>query len=317
MEIVCCPDTNYIMPCGVMLKSLCENNKDCEVRIHVIIDDDVVDSQKESLKRIVNAYQRKSIYFYNADKIYIKDFPALDNAFHIKRATYYRLYLTDILPQDIDKILYLDGDIIVENNLEELWNTDISGYSIGSVAEQETDNITTYNRLSYPHELGYFNAGVLLVNLSYWRNNSLSKKFTEFIEKYPERIKYHDQDVLNYVLRDSKLNLPLKYNVQPAFFYKKEYIMMDLQKYGQQIEEAKMNPYILHFSTKFKPWNEDFSHPLKNEFYKYQSMTEWNGQPLTKDYSSNRSIKAMLGDVLRLFRIMSPVKSHHTLFPNK
>ena len=72
----------------------------------------------------------------------------------------------------------------------------------------------------YSPSLGYFNAGVLLVNLRYWRENNLSESFFEIINKYPERLRYHDQDVLNIVLKEIKLTLPLKYNVQHGYFFK-------------------------------------------------------------------------------------------------
>ncbi len=308
MEIVCCPDKNYIMPCGVMIKSLCENNKDCEIRIHVIVDNDVNDNHKKSLTKIIEPYEYKSIIFYNMDKIQMIDFPALNKNTHIKRSTYFRLYLTEILPHDINKILYLDADLIIEKNLSVLWNYDIEKYAIGWCLEHETDNISQYNRLQYPRNKCYYNAGVSLINLTYWRKHNLLEKFTKFMTQHYNRIKYHDQDVMNCVLIDCCLRLPLKFNVQPGFFYKKDLILMDLQKYGEEIEEAKKDPFILHFSTRYKPWNEDCSHPLKSTFFKYQDMTEWKNIPLVEEFIPNRPLKAILGDFLRLIRIKKPIK---------
>ena len=83
---------------------------------------------------------------------------------------------------------------------------------------------------------------------------------------------------------------------------------MDLQKYGQQIDEAKKNPYILHFSTRYKPWHEDCFHPLKNEFLKYKNMTEWKNVPLERKYYPKRQIKAILGDILRIIYLRTPVQ---------
>lgn len=307
MEIVCCPDKHYIMPCGIMLKSLCENNNSNPIRIHLIIDDDVDDKDKSALLNIVEPYIGKTICFYNIGNLKINDFPALNGSTHIKKAAYYRLFLTDILPPELEKVLYLDGDIIIEKNLENLWNTNIEEYAAGGVIEQEIDNIEFYNRLQYSHEFGYFNSGVLLINLSYWRQHKLSQLFSEFIVKYHERIKYHDQDVMNYVLKGQILYLPLKYNVQSAFFFKKDLIKIDLLKYGQEIDEAKKDPYIIHFSTRYKPWLKDCFHPLRNEFIKYKNMTEWKNVNLAKEYLPNRSIKAMIGDFLRLLKIRKPI----------
>ena len=91
-------------------------------------------------------------------------------------------------------------------------------YAAGVIPDMSIDDIRIYNRLQYSPSLGYFNAGVLLVNLRYWRENNLSESFFEIINKYPERLRYHDQDVLNIVLKEIKLTLPLKYNVQHGYF---------------------------------------------------------------------------------------------------
>lgn len=98
----------------------------------------------------------------------------------------------------------MDGDIIVRNNLNELWNTDIKDYAIGAVPDQSEGLIVFYNRLKYPPRLGYFNSGVLLINLKYWRDNNLTEQFNKFLQTYPERVVFHDQDILKYTLRIRK-----------------------------------------------------------------------------------------------------------------
>ena len=308
MNIVCSPSDTYIMQTGIMLKSLSINNYDIDINIYVIIDKSLNSKYKEQLTNIVKDNPKHNIIFIGFDNQILNKYNISFKNQHFRINTYYRLYLAEILPEDIDKVLFLDGDIIIEKNLKDLWNSDISNYAIGCVIEQEIDNIQMYNRLHYPHELGYFNAGVLLINLRYWRNHSLSKYFTDFMEKYPERLLYHDQDIMNYVLKDQKKYLPLKYNVQSAFYYKQDLLKIDLLKYGQQIEDAKKDPYIIHYSSGFKPWYEDCCHPLQTEFIKYKNMTEWKDTPLIKQYLPNRPVKTMIGDILRFLRIKKPVQ---------
>lgn len=293
------------MPCGVMLKSLCENNRN--VNAFIVIDESVDDKCKEVLRGIVEPYQGNTLSFILVDGSYFKDFPLLDYL-PISRATYYRLLLAEILPTDIDKVIYLDCDVIIRHPLDDFWNTVIDGYAVGCVMEQEIDNIEHYNRLMYSHDYGYFNAGVLLVNLKYWREHNLTKLFMNYVETYPQRILYNDQDVLNGVLHKETLYVSPTYNAQIGFFWKKEKKRYCVSKYGKEIEEIVKDPYILHFSTGFKPWFHSCQHPMRNEFLKYRNMTIWKNEPLYKKTYPLTPLKSIIGDLLRLMRLRKPTE---------
>lgn len=277
MDIVACTDKWFVMPTGVMMYSVCVNNPDMDIVFHVITDDCVTDDDKNDLEDIVVSFKRKSIVFYPVSKsIRNNCFPALENT-HLTEVTYYRLWLTKILPNTIDKILYLDGDIIVRHSLLSLWNTDLEGYALAAVADCMEGNIEYYNRLGYPSQYGYFNAGALLINLKYWRENGVLKVFSDYISNYSANIKYHDQDILNVLFRNCKIVLPLKYNLSTGFLYKTPYY--DYRKYKDEIMEARMNPDVLHFSTSEKPWHvyQRYPHPYSSTWYKYQDRTKWKG----------------------------------------
>ena len=306
MDVVCCCDNKFIMPTGIMLKSLCENN--VNVKIHVIIDDTVTGQDKKNLVSIVKNYDNNDIFFYLVkDVSFFLRFPSLDLIPRITKSTYYRLFLTDLLPKTLEKVLYLDSDIIIRHDLTSLWKYDVNGYALGCIIEQSIDDIEIYNRLMYPHEYGYFNAGVLLINLVYWRRFDLSSKFLRYIRECPERIKYHDQDVLNGVLYKQKMFLPIKYNVQTAFFYKKEYSKYDYLKYGNEINDAKKNPFIVHFSTEFKPWNKDCTHPFRESFLYYKGMTQWKDVRLVEEFYPNKTLRNIIGDLFRLLRLRKKI----------
>ena len=126
--------------------------------------------------------------------------------------------MSDILPKELDRVLYLDCDLIVCKSIRSLWNTDISSNSVGAVYDGGTDDMRTYNRLKYDIRYGYYNAGVLLVNLSYWREHYISDKLLDFISQYPERLLYWDQDALNSILIQSAKILPVEYNMLDALY---------------------------------------------------------------------------------------------------
>ena len=170
INIVACTDKKFIMPTGVMMTSVCENNMDTDVVFHIIVDEDVNTDDCQDLKDAVTIYRGKSVLFYHAnDKMQKKSFPKGMNRNDITRTTYYRLYLAELLPAELDKVLYLDGDVIVRHSLLPLWNTNIEEKAVAAAYDCSSGRIEYYNRLKYPFELGYFNAGVLLINLKYWR----------------------------------------------------------------------------------------------------------------------------------------------------
>ena len=164
MEIVACTDKNYLMPCGVMLCSICFNNQSENISFHIVSDNSLDEKAQQSLRKIINAYSNnKTIHFYKVDSENFHNLPRLDKTNpknYITEATYYRLYLTKILPHDIDKVLYLDSDIIVRHSLKSLWDTDITDYCVAVIPDVAEGLIDKYNRLRYPQTKGYYNSGV-------------------------------------------------------------------------------------------------------------------------------------------------------------
>ena len=186
MNIVCCTDHNYVMPTGVMMCSVCENNHDCEVFFHVICNDDVTEEDKRDLTDIAHQYNNR-ICFHSVNIEVPSCFTIKkeNQPKHITISAYYRLFLTEILPNDIEKVLYLDSDIIVRHSLHEMYNTDIKDYAAGVVTDMGDGNLAFYNYLRYSPKYGYFNSGVILINLSYWKEHNILQDYIDFATQYP------------------------------------------------------------------------------------------------------------------------------------
>lgn len=271
IEIAAGTDHKYIMQYGVMIHSVCRNNEGLAVRFHVIIDESVTEEDKKDLKDVAGG---NDVLFYKVDS---KDFSSMPLYAHMTSATYYRLLISNILPEDIGKVLFLDGDIIVRHSLLPLWETDIEGFALAAVPDPAESVIEMYNRLRYPPSLGYFNAGVLLINLSFWRANNIAGEIESFAKNHSDRILYFDQDILNSVLREKKKTLPIKYNLQSGHLWKLERDGYDYWKYETEVLEARKDPVIIHYVFG-KPWVEGTDHPFKSSFLKYQNETKWKGQ---------------------------------------
>ena len=124
MDIVCCLDKDYLMPLGVMIYSLCENNKNEDITFH-IVHNNLTYLEENSLRKITNKYVKR-IFFYTINYSDLSNI-TIGNREQQKLSisTYFRLFIGDILPKHVKKIIYLDGDIIVCDNLRELWNIDM------------------------------------------------------------------------------------------------------------------------------------------------------------------------------------------------
>lgn len=290
MNVVCCTDHNYVMPTGIMICSVCANHTNYEVTFHVICSEDVTDDDKMDLINITQQYHH-SICFYPVEIEVPHSFTINKSVQpkHITIAAYYRLFLVEILPSHIDKVLYLDSDVIVRHSLQDMYNTDIHDYAVGAITDCFEGNIEYYNRLRYSPTLGYFNSGVLLVNLEYWRQNKILQKGIEFATKYPERIVYHDQDILNYLLKNNKKIFKLTYNLQEVHLHKN---LMISWEYEKDLDEAINNPYIIHYTGPYKPWRKKCTNPYKSEFIKYKMMTKWKDIPLWKAPKTTWKVKA-------------------------
>ena len=310
MDIVICFDHGFVMPTGVMMYSVCANNQDMDITFHAVTDDSVTQKDKDDLTENLKAFERHAILlFYTVNKKN-DNLPSIGNRHGLTYATYYRLFLTDILPESIDKVLYLDGDMIVRHSLLPLWNTDLTGYAVAAVNDSLHTDIHYDTRLEYPLDKGYFNAGVLLINLRYWRKNNIPQRLIDFMESYHDVLTFHDQDILNGVLWNQKVSLPIKYNLVSGYLYKR--FSLNTRKDKQEIMEARKDPVIVHFAANFKPWESyiRYPHPFCNIFYHYQDMTKWKNHRV-----DNRSLrlktKNFITDHLRRIKVLPPLNSFY------
>ena len=276
MDIVCSTDCCYVMQTGIMLTSLFENNREADIRVHVLHNG--IDSNSITLiERIASDYGQK-ITFCHVDETLCSAFPigrdGQNTHVGTSYATYYRLFLSELLPKDISRVIYLDGDIIVMDSLNELWATDMHDKAIAAVPDSYNNKIEHYNRLHYPQPMGYFNAGVLLINLDYWRDNNVADAFCQYASARPDSLYCHDQDILNYVFRDSKIVLPLRYNMLNEYWFQTRYSVVSWE-FESQMLYGQQHPAIIHYTGLPKPWFNNCRHPMKPEFERYRAISPW------------------------------------------
>lgn len=261
-------DTRYVRFCSVTLVSIFENNKDESFFIHIICNG-LSPEDEMKLIRLTAAYHAQ-IHFYVPDEKLLQGFSIKKFSKRISIATYYRCFLSDILPSDVQRVIYLDCDILVLDKLRPFWDTNLYGKGVAVVRDIAASEVGRYEILQYPKEYSYFNAGVFLADLDYWRRMDVTQQSIKLYHEHPERIIFNDQDILNILFYDSKLEVSEIWNMQDGFYRSKRTDGISIR------DEDLRKPKVLHFTNR-KPWEYDNQHPLRSLYFMYQDLTAWKG----------------------------------------
>lgn len=278
MVIACATDNKFVQHCSVMLTSLLCNNKGVEI---YILTDGLSDANALLLNEEVVS-KKGTLTICNIDSALLERFPlsSIGELAHISKATYYRLLLADILPLSINKVIYLDCDIIVDGPIDELWSVDLSDKAIAAVLQIGSGNHA--ERLGIPIQYGYFNAGVNVMNLDYCREHNLSEVFLDYIQEHNDNLLYNDQDVLNGVLYDKCVHVMPQWNMTPLMYDWRLRLRGDkrdgkvVNDYSDEKKNAichRKNPSIIHYASRIKPWDKDCVSPVYKRYYEYARKT--------------------------------------------
>jgi lipopolysaccharide biosynthesis glycosyltransferase len=261
-------DEVYMQHLAVSIASiLCTANKDDGFCFY-ILDGGISEKSKEKINKLKRIKSFEIEYILMNDEEF-KNLPLMSNCGHVTLPTYYRFKLARLKPE-LDKILYMDCDIVVKKNLSELWNEDISEFFAGAVEDASFPKLRQDNKERLECDK-YFNAGILLLNLQKWREFDIETKCFEFVEHEKEKILWNDQDVLNAIFKDKTKFLHPKWNLQTWALNGGSYEYSS----KEECDEAIKNPAIIHYTTRFKPWDAKLKHQLQNEYFKYLNLTEW------------------------------------------
>jgi lipopolysaccharide biosynthesis glycosyltransferase len=255
LNIVFATDRGYLQHLAVALASLLENNSGMNI---YVINNDIPSTD---WKRLEKLFVGKDSNLIDA-KINDRQIENLITHSYFTKATYYRLFVPDVVKGD--RALYLDVDIIINGCIDDLYNTELSNTFLAAVDDLYIKN---FYYLEMEHSAKYFNSGVMLINLEYWRAYNVKEKVIEFIRRKPEVISFMDQDGLNSVINGNWLELHPQYNMHTGFF--KECAV------NLQIKEAIDNPVIIHYTGSSKPWHFRNDHPYKHLYWKYLRKTPY------------------------------------------
>ena len=297
LHVVYASDDKFAEILGVSLTSLYENNKNME-QIHVyVLDSKISEENKKKLESVGTAYNRSSIHWIPAKDISeeLHMDVAVDRG---SLSQYARLFVSSVLPADLERVLYLDCDIIINQSLDELWNLDMHGKTIAALKDAFSKWYRTNINLK-PTDI-MFNSGVMLIDLKRWKEQEVEKRLLKFIASKNGKIQQGDQGALNAVLSHDTYCFEPRFNsvtIYYDFSYKEMMIYRKPPEFytEEQVKEATENPVIIHFTTSFlsrRPWIEGCQHRYVGEWIKYKDMSPWKDSPLW-DYKKATGVKGI------------------------
>ena len=266
MDIVFGTNNNFCRHAGVAIASLLDTNRGEKIVIHLLCID-VEPEQIARLESVVADYEA-TIKVYPITAELFEDFP--DPGVY-SLASYLRL-LTPGLLEGVTKAMYLDCDIVVRGALRELYDTDISAYSLAGIHDATFAFPVVDQYIGYDcHRIGYINSGVLLMNLDYWRKHDVSHQIFKYLSTHPA-LKFPDQDAINAVLQGTILFVHPKWNTYAGHFH---FPPKAVSSQKRSIKKLWSEAQIVHFTGHSKPWNYGCANPYRKEYLHYLQQTPW------------------------------------------
>ena len=259
MHICLSCDNNYAPHLGVTIASILSSNPQSNFFFHVL-DGGISEQNKQKIQKL------KKKYFFELELIQMNptdfDHCVVPKGTHFSLANYYRLKIPSLFPH-LDRILYLDVDLIVKGDLSPLYHVDMKEHYFAMIedfyAKESVDRLALKNG-------HYFNSGVTLFNITQLKKDALEKKCFDFIQAHFDKIIFVDQDVINAVADGRILAMPEKYNAQ---------VILPNWQRAEEVKNKLDEICIVHYVSASKPWKKESSHSLCRLYYKNLFLTPW------------------------------------------
>jgi lipopolysaccharide biosynthesis glycosyltransferase len=263
VPVVFITDKNYLVPTAVAITSLIDNKKeDTFYEINIIIADLNKDSE-DKLNSLKNKNVSIKIVKVNGDKY--KEFQREEG--YVSSTALFKFEIINLFPEH-DKILYLDGDILVKADLAELYDAGLGNHYVGAVRDMAAEvSYKIHKKLPVNK---YFNSGVMVLNLKKIREDNLVNRINKVMKKHWHDFVCMDQDVFNFVFKENVLWLKPKYNAMIFNLVLENYTTEEINEFFvtnyTNIEELIKDASIIHLTNSKKPWRNKYSFMNKDWF---------------------------------------------------
>lgn len=270
ISIACGADDKFAMGLAVTLYSALANlevNRPIDI---YIIDGGISEQNKNRLTKALSINSVSVSLKWIEPDLELLDGMKVTRA--LSTATFFRLLLPELLPAQLDRIIYLDSDLVIEGNLLKLWQEELGNRPALAVQDYHYLYVSNglndrYQELGLAPDTPYCNAGVMLINLKQWRIELLHIKMLEYARKY-HKIDL-DQNAINAIIPNRWKPLDPKWNVQ--IFGVDRFAT----SYLYDPKDLVRNAFILHFTTPLKPWHPSYRQVSAGRFAHYLRKCNW------------------------------------------
>lgn len=282
---------SYISFDAISIHSILYSNPTYKFHFH-ILGYELEESDIENVSDIIPKNRAQlSIYPMNR----LREMLTIDVPKSFPLIAYARLFLASVLPKDINRVLYLDGDTVIRGDVRQLYETDLGDNLVGAIIDPIVNKEYKY-RTGIPYDEPYINAGVLLIPLDRWREENIEAKFVEHLVKHNGSVYMFDQGLVNAVCVGRKMLVSPKYDMMTNYMtFNYSYLKKHNTPFYPEsvIKEALADPVIIHFTGRIygRPWEEGCKHPYKDLFIYHKNRTAYRTIPLGR--SSVRGIDAV------------------------
>lgn len=314
MNIVIAINQKYIRYAYVMLTSLLSNNP-ISTDVY-ILHHDLLASDEETFAPLARRYPVAFHFIYVPDNLLPSEDVLSTSSWGIE--AYFRLAITDLLPLEVTRALYLDTDMIVHHSIAELYNVDFAGNVIAACKEYtSTPPFHNYrDELFAPifdHDFYYFNSGMILYNMEELRPAHSFATYMKMAQALDYKIQYPDQDLLNYCHHKKVLYVdPYKYNLNARYAFQYDNLQYsDLEKQGN----------IIHYASS-KPWRGNFLHcNVEQLWWDYAAQTPFYDdflQEFIHETMTDLTLNSYIGSLIQKNEeLYDKINLYDTLLPQK
>lgn len=252
MNILFAINRQYIKHMKICIKSIIRFKEEEGYDIY-ILHSDLNESDKIGIEESFNEADVR-VHFIYVDPSSFKDFPETDR---YPKQIYYRIFASFLLPKHLEKILYLDVDIIVIRSLKELYQMNFEGaYYIACTHVKKILKKVNNLRLGVDNDCPYINTGVMMMNLELLRQNQSIDEVSDYVNKHKMDLLLPDQDIISALYGDKiKLIDSMIYNLSDRMLILYNSNILN-EKIG--IEWVRENSTIIHYFGKNKPWKKNY-----------------------------------------------------------
>lgn len=260
-------DRNYLKVLSVMLYSLSQSDPEGVYTVYVV-NNTLTEEDFASLSALL---PRTELVNVRVPEDLLQNAPVSDR---YPTEMYYRLFAARYLPQQLERILYLDPDLVVLHSLRSLYQIDFDSklFAAASHIESRTFRELNRRRLHLSEHAKYLNSGVMMMNLALLRKES-PQTIIDYIQSHKATLLLPDQDVLNALYADRTIPLdPMVYNLGEKYLRLKNLHLPPTEKLT--LDWVRSNTAIVHYYGRNKPWKEHYRGSLGIFYHEWEQQLQ-------------------------------------------